>query len=150
MTLALRASSYRDCNREYCSRRNLERARLTSPSRLPTPWYLSLAMALGIGMIVVDYAPKARAEELGHHLHHESDYRLLKQPGTDSSCCSDQDCAPVKAELRQGQWFAFRQSKWIAVPDEKIIRERNPTVEGGHLCYLRGVVVCFLPPNTGG
>jgi hypothetical protein len=67
-------------------------------------------MALGIGTIVVDYAPKARAEELGHHHHHESDYRLLKQPGPDSSCCSDQDCAPVKAELRQGQWLAFRQS----------------------------------------
>jgi hypothetical protein len=55
-----------------------------------------------------------------------------------------------KAELRQGRWFALRESDWIAVPDNKIIRESNPTVEGAHLCYSAGIIVCFLPPNTGG
>ena len=93
-----------------------------------------------------------------------------KQPGADISCCSDHDGAPVEAELRQGRWFALRESEWFAVPDEKgpgqwltlpkgdwiavpdnkIIRESNPTVEGAHLCYSAGIVVCFLPPNTGG
>jgi hypothetical protein len=113
-------------------------------------------------------APKA--EEAGHHHHHDSHYRHWKQPSTDISCCSDHDCAPVQAELRQGRWFALRESEWFAVPDEegpgqwltlpkgdwiavpdnKIIRESNPTVEGAHLCYSAGIVVCFLPPSTGG
>jgi hypothetical protein len=114
-------------------------------------------------------APKA--EQLGHQYYHDTDYRYWKQPGTEASCCSDQDCAPVRAELREGHWFALRQSEWsrgeademgravwdplqrsewIAVPDEKIIRVPNPAVEGGHLCYLSGKVVCFVPPNTGG
>ena len=113
-------------------------------------------------------APKA--EELGHPQYHDSDYRHWKQPGTDISCCSDQDCAPVRAELRQGQWFALRRSQWadmidemghgqspvllpsewIAVPDEKIIRVPNPTGESGHLCYSKGTVICFVPPDTGG
>ena len=117
--------------------------------------------------ITVAVAPKA--EELGHQHYHDSDYRHWKQPGTNISCCSDQDCAPVRAELREGQWFALRrtewsgaidemgraqplvlqQSEWIAVPDEKIIRVPNPTVESGHLCYSKGKVVCFVPPNTG-
>jgi hypothetical protein len=114
----------------------------------------------------VAIAPKA--EELGHQHYHGSDYRHWKQPGTDISCCSDQDCAPVRAELRQGQWFALRQSElaidetappmrqrlqrseWIEVPDEKILRIPNPAVESGHLCYSKGTVICFVPPNTGG
>jgi hypothetical protein len=113
-------------------------------------------------------APKA--EELGHHHFHDSHYRHWKQPGTSISCCSDQDCAPVRAELRQGRWFALRRSgwaddidemgagaspvlqpsEWVAVPDKTILRVRNPTVESGHLCYSKGKVVCFVPPNTGG
>jgi hypothetical protein len=98
-------------------------------------------------MIAFAVVPKAKET---HDRFHDSDYRHWKQPGTDFSCCSDRDCAPVTAELRKGQWFALRQSGWIAIPDEKIIRERNPTIEGAHLFYLDGEVVCFLPPNTGG
>lgn len=126
----------------------------------------SAATLSAITAVVI--APKA--EELGHHLYHESDYRHWKQPGTNVSCCSDQDCAPVRAELRNGRWFALRQSewagatdefgiaiwqrrqkaKWIEVPDEKVLRVPNPSVEGGHLCYSKEGVVCFVPPNTGG
>jgi hypothetical protein len=111
----------------------------------------------------------ADAEEIGHAQFHDSHYRHWKRPGSTVSCCSDQDCAPVKAELRHGQWYALRQKEWfhppdggrgvwlplereewIAVPDETIIHVPNPTVEGGHLCYSNSVVVCFVPPNTGG
>ena len=109
---------------------------------------LQLGLTVAFFALPVAVAPKA--EELGHQYYHDSDYRHWKQPGTNISCCSDQDCAPVRAELRQSQWFALRQGKWIAVPDEKIIRVSNPAVESGHLCYSKGKVVCFVPPNTGG
>ena len=132
-----------------------------------TRFHLSSTAAL-CAITVVATAPKA--EELGHQYFHDSDYRHWKQPGTNISCCSDQDCAPVRAELRQGHWYALRrshwagaadefgrpvqeslqQNEWIAVPDEKIIRVPNPAVESGHLCYSKGKVVCFVPPNTGG
>ena len=93
-----------------------------------------------------------KAEETGHDQFHDSHYRHWKQPGTNVSCCSDQDCAPVIAEFREGRWFALplRQAEWIAVPEERILRVPNPTVEGGHLCYANGMVVCFVAPNTGG
>jgi len=110
------------------------------------------------------------AEETGHHQFHDSVYRHWKRPGTNISCCSDQDCAPVTAEYRQGRWYALLRSKrfmprdelgsgqwlqleqpeWIAVPDDTIIRVPNPTIEGAHLCYWDGAVFCFVPPNTGG
>lgn len=41
-------------------------------------------------------------------------------------------------------------SEWIAVPNDKTLRVTNPTVENGHLCYSKGKVVCFVPPDTGG
>jgi hypothetical protein len=170
MTLALRTNVYNDSLCECFSRHSLEPARMTWASRLGTPRPLSLAIALIVGLMVFGVAHQTKAEESGHRLHHDNDYRHWKQPGTSISCCSDHDCAPVKAELRHGQWFALREternanpdelgqyqwftlrlSEWIPVPDEKIIWVRNPTVEGGHLCYSRGMVVCFLPPNTGG
>ena len=97
-------------------------------------------------------------------------YRHWKQPGTDASCYSDQDCAPVTAEWRAGKWFGLRQaesfavpdyqgrgerlplkqSEWIAIPEDKILRVPNPTIEGAHLCYKGGEVICFVPPNSGG
>jgi hypothetical protein len=113
-----------------------------------SPVFFSLTATFIMGMIVVAVAPWA--EETGHHRYHDSDYRHWKQPGTDVSCCSDQDCAPVKAELRLGHWWALRQSEWVAVPDEKIISVSNPTIEGAHLCYSKGKVLCFVPPNIGG
>jgi hypothetical protein len=50
--------------------------------------------------------------------YHDSDYRHWTQPGTD-----------------------------IPVPDEKIIRERNPSGEDGHLCNSSGKVIYFVPPS---
>ena len=114
------------------------------------PLHLGSVVAFIAISIFFGLTPRTKAEELGHRLHHHNDYRFWKQPGTNVSCCSDHDCGPVTAELRQGQWFALRQTEWIVVPEGKIIRERNPTIEGGHLCYASGKVICFLPPNTGG
>ena len=111
-----------------------------------------------------------KADEIGHYQFHDTHYRHWKQPGTEFTCCSDQDCAPVTAEFRQGQWFALRQaefilplsrwaqgqwlplrrSEWIVVPEERIIRVPNPSIEGAHLCYSSGKVLCFVPPNTRG
>lgn len=107
-------------------------------------------LALVASAMLLGATAQTGAEETGHRLHHDNHYRFWKQPGTDVSCCSDHDCAPVKAELRQGRWYALWLREWIAVPDTRIIRERNPTIEGGHLCYSDGKVVCFLPPDTGG
>jgi hypothetical protein len=53
-------------------------------------------------------------------------------------------------EMGQAIWERLQEGKWIEVPDDKILRVPNPTVESGHLCYSMGKVVCFVPPDTGG
>ena len=98
--------------RTPCAGCHMTLAFCTNQTRL----YLSLTTALVGGMMAFAVVPKA---EETHHRFHDSDYRHWKQPGSDISCCSDRDCAPVTAELRKGQWFALRQSEWIAVPDER-------------------------------
>jgi hypothetical protein len=151
MTLALRTNVYSDSVCNCFSRQSLERVRMTRASRLGSPRPLPLAIALIVGLMVFGVAQETKAEESGHRLHHDNDYRHWKQPETNTSCCSDHDCEPVKAELREGQWFALRESgwfdlpedmalsfrsplrksEWIQIPESKIVRERNPTVEGG-------------------
>jgi hypothetical protein len=84
-----------------------------------------------------------------HNKYHASDYQYWKQPGTNASCCNDSDCTPVPAEFRNNQWFAKRDGEWIPIPWERIIRERNPRPEAGHLCYTYGRVLCFVPPHIG-
>jgi hypothetical protein len=144
---------------------DLDHSRLTQEGRMIGITGSALTATLVAGTFV----GAVKSEEIGHYQFHDSHYRYWKQPGTELSCCSDQDCAPVKAEWREGRWFALRQaegfapadsvgtgqwvplrrSEWIPIPEDKIIRVPNPTVEGAHLCYS-GVVLCFVPPNVGG
>jgi pimeloyl-ACP methyl ester carboxylesterase len=58
---------------------------------------------------------------------------------------------PDRVRCLISSWWAKLQdsSEWVQIPDERIIRERNPTPEQAHLCYLYGRVLCFVPPNTG-
>lgn len=109
-----------------------------------------LAMLPGIGI-----------SQQHHHPLHLDFYRHWKQPGTGISCCDARierdgvetgDCEPVKAEIRNGNWFAWlrQESRWVEIPDDRIIRERNPNIFDAHLCWNYGRVLCFVPPSTGG
>lgn len=122
--------------------------------------YLVAALAF-VGVVTVFLPLKVRAQD--HHPHHKDFYRLWLQPGTNISCCNARvevngvetgDCEPVKAEVRGGNWWAWlrQESRWLEIPDSRIIRERNPEVGGqqGHLCYSFGRVLCFVPPDAGG
>jgi hypothetical protein len=103
--------------------------------------------ALMSAAVLFALAGSANAED--HSKYHASDYQYWKQPGTNASCCNDHDCAPVVAEFRNNQWFAKRDGEWIPIPWERIIRERNPSPEEGHLCSTYGRVLCFVPPHIG-
>jgi hypothetical protein len=100
----------------------------------------------------------------GHERFHHY-YLHWKQPGTTVSCCNARttqfgiesgDCEPTRYELRQGDWYAWhrQQDKWIKVPDDRLLRERNPSGEEGHLCSVnhsgQWVILCAVPPDTGG
>ena len=109
-------------------------------------------VALGYGI--------AKAQD--HHPLHRDFYRQWLQPGTNKSCCNARvmawgqeigDCEPTQAEVRAGQWYAWlrQEGRWLPIPDHRILRERNPNIFDGHLCWRpEEGVICFVPPNTGG
>lgn len=121
--------------------------------------YIGLAAILAAFLLAFATTPKARAQDNGHHLHHADHYSKWKQPGTSASCCNARetkegritgDCYPTTAEVREGVWWAKTDDgSWVIVPDDRILRERNPDVERAHLCFSYGRVLCFLPPSTG-
>lgn len=98
-----------------------------------------------------------------HHPLHRDFYQHWRDPANPNiSCCNARiegpdgvevgDCEPTRAEVRNGQWWAWvRQlGQWIVIPDGKILRERNPNSQDAHLCWtpIRGVI-CFVPADTG-
>ncbi len=106
-------------------------------------------------------APGVPAQD-HHHPLHKDFYQHWRDPANPSiSCCNARvekdgvevgDCEPTRAEVRNGQWWAWvRQTReWIAIPESKVLRERNPNGQDAHLCWtpLRGVI-CFVPADTG-
>lgn len=119
---------------------------------------------IAIGMILLGLAllaPRAFGQD-GHERWHQY-YRTWMQPGTTISCCNARvntygvehgDCEPTRAEIRNGHWYAWERfaGEWLLMPDDKILRERNPSGEEGHLCFNKWTkqVLCFVPPDTGG
>ena len=118
----------------------------------------------GFAAIVAFVPQRARGQDAQHHhpLHHDF-YRHWLQPGTGISCCDARvmkdgvevgDCEPTDAKVVNGQWWAYlrQEQRYVPVPDDVILREKNPTQGGtdGHLCYNYGRVLCFVPPFGGG
>jgi hypothetical protein len=111
-----------------------------------------------------EYVVSKAFGQSGHERFHHY-YLHWKQPGTTVSCCNARvnqggvevgDCEPTRYEMRNGDWYAWhrQQDKWIKVPDDRLLRERNPSGEEGHLCSVnhsgQWVILCAVPPDVGG
>ena len=103
-------------SKEYCSRRCLDadRPKAASPTS-PSRAYVGFAFIIALLMFVFATTPRARAQDNGHHLHHADHYSKWLQPGGATSCCNGRetkdgqttgDCAPTRAEVRHGNWWA--------------------------------------------
>lgn len=120
-----------------------------------------IAAIIGILLCFVTY--KASGQD-HHHPLHKDFYQKWRDPTNPQiSCCNARlegpdgtevgDCEPTLAIVVKGRWVAWvRQiGDWVIIPDNKILRERNPNGQDAHLCWtqLRGVI-CFVPPDVGG
>jgi hypothetical protein len=132
---------------------------LRQPGTIRSWAYLATAAILAVLMLDFATSSRVRAQDNGHHFHHADHYSKWRQPGTNTSCCNGKetkdghttgDCYPTTAEVRAGSWWAKTDDgQWVNIPDNRILRERNPDAERAHLCFSYGRVLCFVPPNTG-
>lgn len=137
-----------------CLGRGLER-------RAARPAALCALVLFALAFTAASVAWAQTGHNHDHHEFHRDFYRHWKQPGTGVSCCDARvtrdgqevgDCEPTRAEIRAGAWWAWlrQESRWVQIPDARIIRERSPNVTDAHLCWNYGQVLCFVPPATGG
>jgi hypothetical protein len=113
--------------------------------------------------VMLAFGARGQSGEMDGHARWHSFYRNWQRPDGKGSCCNARqltpwgqelgDCEPTRAEFRNGNWYAWERHKqqWLKIPDSKIIHERNPSVEEGHLCWSQDAgILCFVPPDTGG
>ena len=129
-----------------------------TPTIKPFPLIVAVLAALATSALA-----QSDHEGSGHARFHKDFYQHWREPGDpNASCCNARievdghetgDCEPTQARVRDGHWQAWvrQTSRWEKIPDDKIIKERNPNTFDAHLCWTpsRGTI-CFVPPDTGG
>jgi hypothetical protein len=104
-------------------------------------WFACLA---ALGAAASDAAPPENADPALHGW-----FESLKQPGSGVSCCSIADCRPVEYRLVAGGYEAFLDTKWVHVPDDKVLHGLSNPVARGIVCRspISGTILCFVPAS---
>ena len=104
-------------------------------------WLACFAL-LGIG--ASDAAPPENADPALHGW-----FESLKQPGSGVSCCSIADCRPVEYRLVADGYEAYLDTKWVHVPDDKVLHGTVNPVARGIVCRspISGTILCFVPAS---
>lgn len=123
---------------------------------------MRLAVYCFLAVLVFGVMIAAANAQDGHARWHHY-YQNWKQPGTTISCCNARvnvmgvemgDCEPVPYRFEKGEWHVWvrQENRWMHVPDDRIIKERNPSSEEFHFCYnpYTKAILCAVPPDTGG
>src|SRR5207245_11556648 len=90
---------------------------------------LLLVCFTALGIAASDAAPPDNADPALHGW-----FESLKQPGSGVSCCSVADCRPVEYRLAADGYEAYLDTRWIHVPDDKIIHGMVNPIARGVLC----------------
>ncbi|PVE20322.1 hypothetical protein DC522_33000 [Microvirga sp. KLBC 81] len=130
----------------------------------------ALAVVITIVAIAALFHPLcARAEEghsdehqMAHGTYHHLYNGIMRPDVKNSSCCSEQDCAPTEAKWDsvRKRWTALKYGQWVNIPPSKIVpRDQVPDGLGAepHLCapppsssaFGKDEVFCFIEPNGG-
>lgn len=72
-------------------------------------------------------------------------YHQWKIPGTDTSCCDDRDCKPVRARANiDGMWQVWHEGRWLDVQPRSILPIPSPDGRS-HACIIGSTVLCMVP-----
>ena len=104
--------------------------------------WIACSIVLGIGATFA--APPENADPALHAW-----FESLKQPGSGVSCCSIADCRPVEYRLVADGYEAYIDTKWVHVPDDKVLHGTFNPVARGIVCRspISGTILCFVPAS---
>lgn len=86
--------------------------------------------------VVMFASPSFAHDHAGHAKHHEHFYKNLKQPGSNVSCCNDQDCRPAPHRVTPHGVEFFVGNRWFMPPADRLMEVTTPDASG-HWCGLR-------------
>lgn len=130
----------------------------------------SAVIALAFVITLALFAPVRGQEHSPDHAqqhsqHHQLYNGLMRPDMPTSSCCNNNDCAPVEAkwDAATRQWSAVKPGVgWVVIPPNKIVpRDRVPDGLGAqaHLCApppswpafaeTPKMIFCFIEPGGG-
>lgn len=128
----------------------------------PWQWYVLVGLTL---LIFNPHLARAQDHAAGHDEFHPAYEKWMQPDHPYTSCCHakrvneegdvEGDCYPtdflpvLDPNGKFDYWMAKRDNgAWIAIPEGKVLREKNPDPSGvrGHLCESSGVVYCARPP----
>jgi hypothetical protein len=67
------------------------------------------------------------------------------------SCCNNADCRPTRAFLDDdGNWHAWNGSKWLRVPQDRLLPTDYAGDGRSHLCEMDEFIYCFTPAEPKG
>jgi hypothetical protein len=87
-----------------------------------------------------------------HAAIHDLFYKSWMRPDAPNvSCCSDRDCAPAEARMKDGRWVArkYGETVWYSVPPERVELNRDSPDGRNHLCAMGEHVFCFIAAAGG-
>jgi hypothetical protein len=94
------------------------------------------ALFAAVSVFVFCLAPVWAGTSGGHgqgHSEFHDWYESLRIPGTNFSCCNDEDCRPTKSRMVGRDVQVIIDGEWVTVPPNKIVREPSPDL-GAHVC----------------
>jgi hypothetical protein len=76
-------------------------------------------------------------------------FESLTQPGTGMPCCSVADCRPTDYRLANNGYEVFLDSKWVRVPEERILHGLSNPVGRAVVCRapFSDAIMCFVPAS---
>lgn len=108
-------------------------------SRFATQLQRKLISLMVLGGLIL-FALSVAERVFAHDQYHD-----WKIPGTTTSCCNDQDCAPTRARAGEdGVWEVWHEGRWLTVPASAILPFASPDGRS-HACIIGSYVICFVP-----
>lgn len=120
---------------------------LSRPSGSPLPIAARCAV-LAVLLMMAGARTQAQTplppDNQGHARYHSDFYAHLRIPGTQSSCCNNQDCRPVAHRITSTGVRFLVNGTWLTPPTNRLIQTTTPD-GGAHWC---GVTFRGAPPHT--
>lgn len=124
-----------------------------SPALRPVAALAGLAALLAAGLPAHAAPPPVGSDDWNIMAPYK-EWVTSQHDGLGRWCCDIGDGRPVEARIDGDHWevhvtkthFPDEPDRWLAVPDEKVTRNANPT--GTPILWLyQGRVQCFAPPD---